>query len=116
MSSATTSWTCTISLRNNEGASHNTNQLQRFGPIIEDKSSVELWLRRAQAAILSVDPNKSRWESKTAQEIREAIQEGRGIRQFTKDAIVVDIQDQDATDLSFVDLPGNRIFSSKSNF
>lgn len=107
MSSATTSWTCTISFRYNESSS---NELQRFGPIIEDKNNVELWLRRAQAAILSVDTNKSRWETKTAQEIREAIQEGRGIRQFTKDAIVVDIQDQDATDLSFVDLPGNGIF------
>ncbi|EKM77196.1 hypothetical protein AGABI1DRAFT_86759 [Agaricus bisporus var. burnettii JB137-S8] len=79
---------------------------QSFGPTITDKSQVELWLRRAQGAILSTDADKSQWLNKSAEEIRQAIQNKTEMRDFTEDTIVVDIQDPTATDLSFVDLPG----------
>lgn len=103
MSSTATSWMCTISLRSegNLGAA-----TQRFGPVITNKRDVELWLRRAQGAILSTEVNKLQWESKSAAEIKQAIQDKIGMREFTEDTIVVDIQDQGVTDLSFVDLPG----------
>lgn len=83
---------------------------QSFGPTITDKSQVELWLRRAQGAILSTDADKSQWLNKSAEEIRQAIQNKTEMRDFTEDTIVVDIQDPTATDLSFVDLPGKNIY------
>ncbi|KAF9444433.1 hypothetical protein P691DRAFT_677583 [Macrolepiota fuliginosa MF-IS2] len=108
MSSATESWTCTISLRP-EGPMEfiaGAERVQRFGPVITNKRDVDIWLRRAQGAILSTDPNKSRWEKMSADEIKRAIRDEDEMRPFTEDTIVVDIQDPDATDLSFVDLPG----------
>lgn len=99
MSSAGASWTCKISLRYD-------GETRRFGPEITNKSEVELWLRRAQGAILSTDTNKAPWKSKSADEIRQAIQAETGMLKFTENTIVVDIQDPGATDLSFVDLPG----------
>jgi hypothetical protein len=55
MSSSADTWSCKISLRfdyNSLGAKVET-ATYTFGPTITDKSTVELWLRRAQAAILS---------------------------------------------------------------
>jgi hypothetical protein len=105
MSSAATSWSCTISLRS-EGSAESRSISQQFGDPITDKTQVELWLRRAQGAILSIDADKSQWLTKSAEEIKQAIVDKTGMREFTEDTIVVDIQDPSATDLSFVDLPG----------
>lgn len=102
MSSAATSWSCTISL------CHGKEEARQFGPVITNKSEVELWLRRAQGAILSTDANKTPWETKSVGDIKQAIQAETGMRMFTEDTIVVSIQDQSVTDLSFVDLPGTR--------
>ncbi|KAF9444432.1 hypothetical protein P691DRAFT_763392 [Macrolepiota fuliginosa MF-IS2] len=109
MTSLGTSWTCTISLRYEGGIedARGGSRPQRFGPAdITNKRDVELWLRRAQAAVLSTDTDKAQWETKSADEIKQAIRAGAGMRMFTEDTIVVDIQDKDVTDLSFVDLPG----------
>jgi hypothetical protein len=136
MSSAATSWSCTISLRSESSFSEVAieeiafpspatprrsartrnpirapprifnSTTQQFGSPITDKTKVELWLRRAQGAILSTDADKSQWLNKSAEEIKQAIEDKTGMREFTEDTIVVDIQDPNATDLSFVDLPG----------
>ncbi|KXN83765.1 Interferon-induced GTP-binding protein Mx1 [Leucoagaricus sp. SymC.cos] len=103
-STAPSGWMCSISLRS--GAPGQFSQATRFGPDIRRKDEVELWLRRAQGAILSTDPNKTQWHDQSADQIKQAIAAGTGMRMFSEDTIVVDIQDQGLTDLSFVDLPG----------
>ncbi|KAF5350024.1 hypothetical protein D9756_009153 [Leucocoprinus leucothites] len=103
MSSAAVSWTCNISLRPSTGG---FSAAQPFGPRITNKADVELWLRRAQGAILSTNPDKTQWLIKSANEIKQAIDAETDMRKFTEDTIVVDIRDQGLTDLSFVDLPG----------
>jgi hypothetical protein len=55
---------------------------------------------------LSEEPDKSQWLTKSADEIKNAIDAKDGMREFTEDTIVVDIRDQGLIDLSFVDLPG----------
>ncbi|KXN83766.1 Interferon-induced GTP-binding protein Mx2 [Leucoagaricus sp. SymC.cos] len=108
-SDAPSGWMCSISLRS--GASGQLSQATRFGPDIRRKDEVELWLRRAQGAILSADPDKTQWLNKSADQIKQAIAAGTGMLMFTEDTIVVDIQDQGLTDLSFVDLPGTKLIN-----
>jgi hypothetical protein len=74
--------------------------------VIVDKDSVELWLRRAQAAILSLRP-VDEFLVKSAADLQNLI----GTDQdppFSKNVIRVDVRDPGLTDLSFVDLPGKK--------
>jgi hypothetical protein len=105
-SDGATGWYCTIKLR--IGA-----EQKAFGPAqITDKSTVELWLRRAQAAILSPHRRTSlEWfYDKTYEQIQELHKpenrDGGKISKFTRDRIVVEVCDPAGTHLSFVDLPG----------
>src|SRR6267154_1953983 len=73
MSSHATSWSCTITLR--IGFDNNGKDLQQpttvpFGKTITDKSEVEVWLRRAQAAILNPNVPSSGFHTKTIEELR----------------------------------------------
>ncbi|KAJ3566737.1 hypothetical protein NP233_g6810 [Leucocoprinus birnbaumii] len=104
LSSVPGTWSCCISLRT--GVAGQFSDSERFGPVITDKGQVELWLRRAQAAVLSTDADKSQWLNKSRDQITQAIEAGTGMRKFTEDTVVIDIRDQGLTDLSFVDLPG----------
>ncbi|KAG2034094.1 P-loop containing nucleoside triphosphate hydrolase protein [Suillus americanus] len=105
MSSHTLSWSCTITLR--IGFDRNGRDLQKptnvpFGQTITDKSEFEVWLRRAQAAILNPDVSSSTLHTKTIEELRNM----KNTLKFSRNVVCVSIEDPDATDLSFYDLPG----------
>ncbi|KAG2067161.1 hypothetical protein BDR04DRAFT_1144485 [Suillus decipiens] len=105
MSSHASSWSCTITLR--IGFDRNGRDLQKptnvpFGPTITDKSDFEVWLRRAQAAILNPDMSSSTLYTKTAEELGNM----KNTLKFSRNVVCVSIEDPDATDLSFYDLPG----------
>jgi hypothetical protein len=109
MKSTENAWSCTISLPSVHGTNGAglDNSCQRFGPVITNKSDVELWLRRAQAAILSRAQDKSQWLTKSEADIRKALSEPSAqMRSFTKDVIQIEIEDRNLANLSFVDLPG----------
>lgn len=107
MSRTTGAWTCTISLRFDYDldGSHSHQPAVPFGPPLKSKSEVEIWLRRAQAAILNPHLRSETFHKLGYQELRNAATDRRTLK-FSKNVVVVDIQDPDATDLSFVDLPG----------
>ncbi|KAG2066550.1 hypothetical protein BDR04DRAFT_1129964 [Suillus decipiens] len=105
MSSHATSWSCTITLR--IGFDSNGLDLQkptnvRFGPTITDRSEFEVWLRRAQAAILNPNVPSSTFHTKTIEELKNI----KNTLKFSRNVVCVSIEDPDATDLSFYDLPG----------
>jgi hypothetical protein len=107
MSDAADSWSCTISLRLDQDAPP-----VAFGPPIADRNDVELWLCRAQAAILSIrdpppfffDKSKEFLKMYCRSPTRDTSQPN--IMPFTGKAVVVEIKDPNATNLSFHDLPG----------
>ncbi|KAG2113719.1 P-loop containing nucleoside triphosphate hydrolase protein [Suillus discolor] len=105
MSSHAKSWSCTITLR--IGFDSNGLDLQkptnvRFGPTITDRSEFEVWLRRAQAAILNPNVASSTFHAKTVEELKNI----KNTLKFSRNVVCVSIEDPDATDLSFYDLPG----------
>jgi hypothetical protein len=104
MSSNATSWSCTITLRlgfDNTGKNQKPTT-EPFGRTITDKNEVEVWLRRAQAAILNPDVPSSSFHTKTIEELRNT----KNKLKFSHNVVCVLIEDPDATDLSFYDLPG----------
>jgi hypothetical protein len=107
ISQSTGSWSCTISLRFdyklNGTLSH--QPVTDFGHPLTSRGDVGIWLRRAQAAILNPHIDSETFHNKSYQELREASSDRRTLK-FSRNAVVVDIQDPDATSLSFVDLPG----------
>ncbi|KAJ7776193.1 P-loop containing nucleoside triphosphate hydrolase protein [Mycena metata] len=109
MSSLAERWNCKISLRldyNSLGTKlPDTPGAIPFGPTITDKRTVELWLRRAQAAILSPHLDPQDFWKKTENELRNPPPDEQRLP-FSKNAVVVDLSDPTITDLSFVDLPG----------
>jgi GTPase SAR1 family protein len=107
MSSHATSWSCTITLR--KGFDNNGRDLplqktttESFGRTITDRNEVEVWLRRAQAAILNPNVPSSSFHTKTIEELRSI----KNTLKFSRNVVCVSIEDPDATDLSFYDLPG----------
>lgn len=113
IASTSTTWACKISLRydydNTAGQplpiSHSHSK--PFGPKIFDKSKVEIWLRRAQAAILSPHVDASTFLDKTHEELKAFMKDEKAkVKKFSKNKVCIDIEDADATDLAFVDLPG----------
>ncbi|KAG1772028.1 P-loop containing nucleoside triphosphate hydrolase protein [Suillus occidentalis] len=105
MSSHATSWSCSITLR--LGFDNNGRDLPRtttvpFGRTITDKNEVEVWLRRAQSAILNPNTPSASFHTKTIEELRNT----RNTLKFSRNVVCVSIEDPDATDLSFYDLPG----------
>lgn len=123
MSSSAESWSCNISLRfdyDSHGAKMETTRYT-FGSTIVEKGAVELWLRRAQAAILSPHLPYQDFYTKTAQELRNPPPDAERLP-FSKNAVLVSLCDptltgkkpdwtlfdvaKDLSDLSFVDLPG----------
>ncbi|KAG2355058.1 P-loop containing nucleoside triphosphate hydrolase protein [Suillus spraguei] len=105
MSSHATSWSCTITLR--IGFDSNGLDLQKptnvqFGRTITNRSEFEVWLRRAQAAILNPNVPSSTFHTKTIEELKNI----KNTLKFSRNVVCVSIEDPDATDLSFYDLPG----------
>ncbi|KAJ7187045.1 P-loop containing nucleoside triphosphate hydrolase protein [Mycena filopes] len=129
MSSSADSWSCKIFLRfdyNSLGTKlpETTASTVAFGSTITDKRTVELWLRRAQAAILSPHIPHQNFYIKTENDLRNPPADDQRLA-FSKNTVVVDLSDPKitgqctirsascamalnnlSTDLSFVDLPG----------
>jgi vacuolar protein sorting-associated protein 1 len=110
MSSSTISWSCQITLHFLVDANGNNLLAEKdvpFGPIITNKEDVELWIRRAQAAILSPHLPNTEFYTKTLTDLRSATKVDTLMLPFSTNTIRVEIKDPELTDLSFIDLPGN---------
>lgn len=101
MRSTTGTWSCSISLQID---SDGRRTVVPFGSKIYTRSDVELWIRRAQAAVLSPHRSPSDFFKKSEQELKTGVDPDR--LQFSKDSIRVDIMDPESPNLDFVDLPG----------
>ncbi|KAL1743868.1 P-loop containing nucleoside triphosphate hydrolase protein [Schizophyllum fasciatum] len=103
--SGSTSWSCMISLRFDHDSQGNRIDpvTEAYSPILFDKADVELWIRRAQATILSPHRSRGFFKTKSADEIRF---EDPDRLKFSKNAILVNLKDPGFTDMAFVDLPG----------
>ncbi|KJA20646.1 hypothetical protein HYPSUDRAFT_42960 [Hypholoma sublateritium FD-334 SS-4] len=111
MSSDVDAWSCSIAISHEFAADGQPLALPAttpFGPpVIQDKGAVELWIRRAQAAVLSPHRPPADFARMSEAEIRlNARADQARILPFSKNAVQVSVNDPLATDLSFVDLPG----------
>jgi hypothetical protein len=75
-----------------------------FSPRITDPRDVEIWLRRAQAAILTPKSPPRSFIDMPEETLK--LLSPMNMSAFTKDTIVVRVEDPNAINLSFVDLPG----------
>ncbi|KAJ3972925.1 P-loop containing nucleoside triphosphate hydrolase protein [Lentinula raphanica] len=108
MSSFVEEWECTISLRYNISENSGGNSTSTVFCTLSaiEKSNVDLWLRRAQAAILSHERPISDFQNMGLAKLK-ALRPGEGsMRAFSMDVIQVDLKDPELTDLTFIDLPG----------
>ncbi|KIK78305.1 hypothetical protein PAXRUDRAFT_334451 [Paxillus rubicundulus Ve08.2h10] len=107
MSSSAKTWSCTIKLRfdyDSSGRALVRSKEVAFGAPITNKDDVDIWLRRAQAAILNPHTPSENFHKKTVTELR-TINSTSSLK-FSRNAVAISIEDPDAIDLSFVDLPG----------
>lgn len=111
MSSNTTSWSCTITLRrefDKDGKALPNPTIEPFGRVIENRSLVELHIRRAQAGILSPHRPASDFYDMSEVELKENAKSDGKMLLFSKDVVEVMVKDPNAADLTFVDLPGTQ--------
>ena len=102
-------WSCTISLRlefDINGDPYPIQETVPFGPTLTNKDEVEIWLRRAQAAILSPHIQSFDFHGKSKEDISQLQKTDKHMKGFSRNTIHVDVKDPDITGLSFVDLPG----------
>lgn len=107
MSSDAIAWSCTLSLSrefDKEGNCLAIPTIEPFGSVIKDKSLLELWIRRAQAANLSPHRPMSDFYTMTDSELKSNADPE--ILPFSKNAVHIRLKDPNATDLTFVDMPG----------
>lgn len=109
MSSSSTPWRATVSIRrlvDSDGNPLDRQTLTPFGTAIEDRADVEMRIRQAQQALLNPDmPIEMFLTSRGMSSKPSALR-------FTRNSIVVEIKGQGVDDLAFVDLPGKYIKSS----
>src|SRR6266498_3952491 len=104
LSSDAESWSRTIEIRREydaNGLPLMSIERELFGQVIVNKSDVELWVRRAQAAVLNPNRSPSDFYTMSMDYLRELSN-----NRFSKNVVQINVNDPDATDLSFVDLPG----------
>ena len=101
MRSTTGVWSCSISLQFDEDG---RRTVQPFGSKIYNRSEVELWIRRAQAAVLSPHRPPTDFLKQSEHDLKTGVDPER--LQFSKDSVRVDIMDPESPNLDFVDLPG----------
>ncbi|KAK0501905.1 P-loop containing nucleoside triphosphate hydrolase protein [Armillaria luteobubalina] len=111
MLSSSPTWSCTIYLNVKYGIDGSELAIPnriRFGPLITNKDVVELWIRRAQAAILGYHRRaKEDFSNMTMEELRNLVTtDSEMMLPFSKNIVQVELRDPLLTDLSFVDLPG----------
>ena len=101
MRSTNSAWSCSISLQFDKGGSRTVIP---FGSKIYTRSEVEIWIRRAQAAVLSPHRPETDFLKKSEHELKTEVDPKR--LEFSKDSVRVDIMDPESPNLDFVDLPG----------
>ncbi|KAK7464108.1 hypothetical protein VKT23_006272 [Stygiomarasmius scandens] len=113
MSSSGTTWSCQISLRLKYNANGKPvdQQTISFSPLITNPAEVELWIRRAQAAILYPNRLPSEFKDKSEDDLRNLVRSGATLPdskmlKFSKNMVLVELKDPGLTDLLFIDLPG----------
>jgi len=108
MSSDAATWSCTIEIRFEFGinGSPQAPVTESFGPTIQSKGSVELWIRRAQAAVLSPHRPRTDFLAMSEEQLKQNSGTDSQILKFSKNVVQITVRDPEATDLSFVDLPG----------
>jgi hypothetical protein len=101
MSTSASSWSCQIKLcfsvdenGNNLGV---TPQPVPFGPVIIDKKEVELWVHRAQAAILTPHRPTDEFYMKSLPDLWNATQSDAQMLPFSRNAVQVEIKDPELT-------------------
>ena len=102
ISSDADSWSCTIEIRLEYDTTDillGSPKTTQLGPVIKNKADVDLWIRRAQVVALNLPYSDGMSESDTKK-----LLDGHG--GFSKNTILITVKDPEATDLSFVDLPG----------
>jgi len=102
-------WSCTITLRleyDANGDVYASQKTELFGETLRNKSDVEIWLRRAQAAILCPHMSSNEFHNKSKEDLEQLRKTDKRMKEFSKNTIHVDVRDPDVTSLSFVDLPG----------
>ena len=106
VSSSVESWSCKIGLRYEYKPNESIGaKVVPFSPRLTNKGDVEIWLRRAQAALLSPHRPPEHFHDQTLPQLR-VLQKDNQTLKFSRDVVYVDIEDPDATDLGFIDLPG----------
>ena len=109
LSSSSGDWNCQISIRwefKEDGKRQDQVVELPFGPLVTDKSEVELLLRQAQSAVLN--PNvKSRDFLEMDADALQAFHAKGSSLQFSRNTVCVDLEGPGLTDLSFIDLPGS---------
>jgi hypothetical protein len=117
MRTASTPWSCSISLRRENDASGNPlssgPQDVPFGDALDDPYEVEARLRRAQVAILNPSiSNMSTFLDMSDEDVAQAREhKPAGSKEqlaFSREAIVLDVTGPTLTDVSLVDLPVRR--------
>ncbi|KAI0368237.1 hypothetical protein BV20DRAFT_480715 [Pilatotrama ljubarskyi] len=110
LTAQSSAWSCAISLRFLDGdrQASQTRTVQGFSPLLTRKADVELWIRRAQAAVLCPHMPMETFRNKSRDELRVLTDADvdPAVLRFTRSVVVVDIEDPSGVDLSFVDLPG----------
>lgn len=111
LSSSDDDWFCQISIRwefKRDGRREDQVTEQPFGPVITDKSEVELRLRQAQSTILNPDADRRHFLEMDAGALQAYHANGTSL-QFSRNTVCVDLVGPGLTDLSFIDLPGSYI-------
>ncbi|KAK0200177.1 P-loop containing nucleoside triphosphate hydrolase protein [Desarmillaria ectypa] len=109
MLSSSSIWSCTIYLNfkyATDGSELDVPNKVQFGPVITKRDMVELWLRRAQAAILCPHYPNENFMSMSTVDLRNLTTTDPQILSFSRNYVQVELRDPNLTDLSFVDLPG----------
>jgi hypothetical protein len=108
MSSGAETWSCTIELRNefdSRGSRAPRIETKEFA-VIHDKSQIELAIRRAQTAVLSPHKEPGLFLGMSATQLKDFMAQDSDCLKFSKNVVQINVKDPEATDLSFVDLPG----------
>ena len=115
LSRSSGSWSCQIKIRweyNATGSRRSDVEEVNFGDRLHDKRAVELALRQAQAAVLNRDagvPLEAFLQmDERALKARAAVKGSGGPAPFSRNVVCVELAGPELTDLSFVDLPGER--------
>ena len=100
-------WSCRITLRfsyDSKGKPLRTPPVAVPFQTVSNPKDVEIWLKRAQAAILTPDTDPKVFYNKTSDELKSSEK-----LPFSFNTIEILVKDPEGTDLSFVDLPGERL-------